>query len=102
MANPLFNKFGNNQSFGMRSGGNNGILGLINQYRQIQNDPGRILDILLNSGKINQQQYNDLQSVRNNPQQIINYLSMNGNVNQLNQASQMANQVMSQLNKGGV
>ena len=53
MANPLFNKFGNNQSFGMRSGGNNGILGLISQYRQIQNDPGKILDILLNSGKIN-------------------------------------------------
>ena len=55
MANPLFNKFNNQSSFG---GG--GIWNIINQYRQIQNDPGKILDVLLNNGKINQQQYNDL------------------------------------------
>lgn len=98
MANPLFNKFNNQSSFG---GG--GIWNVINQYRQIQNDPGKILDVLLNNGKINQQQYNDLQPIRNNPQQIINYLSRNGsNANQLNQASQFANQIAGQINRGGV
>ena len=66
MANPLFNRFGNNTQ--RNNTGNNGLLNILNQYKQIQNDPGKILDILLNNGKISQQQYNDLQPMRNNPQ----------------------------------
>ena len=89
MANPLFNRFGNNTQ--RNNTGNNGLLNILNQYKQIQNDPGKILDILLNNGKISQQQYNDLQPMRNNPQQIVNYLSQHGNANQINQASQFAN-----------
>ena len=86
MSNPLFNRFGNNPA--PRSGG--GLLNILNQYRQIQNDPGKILDVLLNNGKINQQQYNDLQPMRNNPKQIVEYLSTHGNASQINQAQQMA------------
>ena len=85
MPNPLFNKFGNNNA--SRGGG---LLNILNQYKQIQNDPGKILDVLLNNGKINQQQYNELQPMRNDPKQIFTYLSQHGNANQLNQAQQMA------------
>lgn len=89
MANPLFNRFGNTQP----RGNGNGLLNILNQYKQIQNDPGKILDVLLNNGKINQQQYDELQPMRNNPQQIVNYLSQHGNASQINQASQMISQM---------
>ena len=89
MANPLFNRFGNNRVAGNQ---NNGLIGILNQYKQIQNDPGKILDVLLNNGKISQQQYNDLQPMRNNPQQIVNYLSQHGNADQINRASQLMQQ----------
>ena len=87
MANPLFNRFGNT-----RMNGNNGVLNILNQYRQVQNDPGKILDILLNNGKINQQQYNDLQQYRNDPKSIAQYLINTGNASQINQAQQLVNQ----------
>lgn len=89
MSNPLFSRFGNNTN---QKKSSNGLLNILNQYKQIQNDPGKILDILLSNGKINQQQYNDLQPIRNNPQQIVNYLSQHGNASQINQASQMMSQ----------
>ena len=72
--------------------GNNGVLNILNQYRQVQNDPGKILDILLNNGKINQQQYNDLQQYRNDPKSIAQYLINTGNASQINQAQQLVNQ----------
>ena len=95
MINPLFNRFGgtykpNNQTGGINNSGS-GIINALRQYRQLQNDPGAILDILLQNGKINQQQYNELQPMRNNPQQIVNYLAQHGNSSQINQAKQMAN-----------
>lgn len=98
MSNPLFNRFGGNQYQAQPPRGN-GMLGLLSQFRQLQNDPGKILDVLLGSGKINQQQYNELQPVRNNPQQILNYLASHGNSTQINQATQMASQLANQLNK---
>ena len=53
MPNPLFNRFGN---MNQNSGGN-----ILHQLAQIKKNPSAILDILLQNGKINQQQYNDLQ-----------------------------------------
>lgn len=101
MANPLFNRFGggyqnsiNNNSSNV---GNGGLLGILRQYRQLQRDPGAILDILFQHGKINQQQYNELQPMRNNPQQIVNYLTQHGNANQINYAQQIANSATNQL-----
>lgn len=82
MGNPLFNKFGGNPIPG-NSG--NGFGNILSQFRMLQNDPGKILDILYQNGKISQQQYNELQPVRNNPQQIVNYLSQNGNENQFSE-----------------
>lgn len=89
MSNPLFNRFGNTS---MSNNSGNKLLSILSQYKQIQNDPGKILDVLLNSGKINQQQYNDLQPLRNNPKQIVEYLSRNGNANQIDQAQRIARQ----------
>lgn len=104
MSNPLFNKFGGGNYYSppqrmMPQNSGNGLINLIRQYKQIQNNPGAILDILLQNGKINQQQYNELQSVRNNPQQIFNYLSQHGNASQLNMAQQMFNSAQNGMDK---
>ena len=95
MANPLYNMLMNN-SVGMNFKPNN-VMNIISQVRQLQNNPGQILDILLQSGKINQQQYNELQPYKNNPQQIFNYLVNNGNANALKQAQQQAGQITGQI-----
>ena len=74
------NKFDNMSQFVS----NQSRLNISNQIKMIQEDSGAILDILLQNGKINQQQYAELQPYRNNPQMIFNYLSNNGNYNELN------------------
>lgn len=88
MANPLFNILGGRIN-------NSPVGNIMNQYMQLKQDPGKILDLLFQNGKINMQQYNDLQPYRNNPQAIVNYLSMNGNANQINTAENLANQLYS-------
>lgn len=90
MANPLFSRFGNQYNYQRSNNVGNNI---ISQLAQIKRNPGAILDILLQSGKINQQQYNELQPMRNNPQQIVNYLASHGNASQINQAQQIAGQI---------
>lgn len=91
MANPLFNRFGNQnnqQYYGQRNQGNN----IISQLAMLKKNPGAILDILIQNGKINQQQYNDLQQYKNNPEMIGKYLINSGKANEINQAEQTANQ----------
>lgn len=88
MANPLFNMLGGRIN-------NSPVGNIMIQYMQLKQDPGKILDLLFQNGKINMQQYNDLQPYRNNPQAIVNYLSMNGNANQINNAENLANQLYS-------
>ena len=84
--NPLFGRHGNqNQNY---SRNNNNIL---SQLAQVKNNPGYILDILLQNGKINQQQYNDLQPYKNNPEAIVKYLMNNGKGNEIRQAEQAVN-----------
>ena len=81
MSNPLYNKFGGNY----HQNGNN----IFSQLAQIKNNPGAILDILLQNGKITQTQYNELQPFSNNPQQIVNYLLQHGSANQKNQTNEI-------------
>ena len=76
MPNPLFNKFGTNN--------------ISSQIMQIKNNPGTILDILFQKGKITQQQYNDLQPYKNDPEAIVKYLINNGKSYEINQAEQLA------------
>lgn len=93
MANSLFNRFGgyipNRQA--QNNSGN-----ILNQFAQVSRNPGIILDIMLNNGKINQQQYNDLQQFRNNPEMICKYLVNNGRANEINYAQQIASNMQQQ------
>ncbi len=92
MPNPLFNRFGNimNNKPNNYSKGSGNIL---SQIAQLKKDPGCILDIMLQNGKINQQQYNELQLYRNNPEMIVKYLMNNGKANEINQAENAINQI---------
>lgn len=93
MSTSLFNRYGNNNPMPNNNGSVGGLLGVIlNQFNQVQKDPGKILDILFNNGKITQQQYNSLQPIKDNPQKIVQYLLQNGNGDQIRNASKFANQ----------
>lgn len=93
MGNPFYNRFNNMMNHNQY----NNIFGLINQAKQLEKNPGQILDILIQNGKIDQQQYNELQEYKSNPQQIFNYLINHGNAMQLNQAQQKAGPYRNQL-----
>lgn len=84
----------NNMFNNLNNGYENNIDDIMIQANQCQQNPGVILDILAQKGKINQQQYNELQQYRNNPQFIAQYLMNNnqGYANQINQIIQQLNQ----------
>lgn len=99
MANSLFRRFGNsimatNQNVNVNNVGNNvnnnqnNKSNILSQLVKLKNNPGEILDILLENGKINQQQYNDLQPYKNNPELIGRYLINNGHANEINSVKQ--------------
>lgn len=88
MPNPLFNKFGNQNQYG--SNKNN----IFTQLAYIKNNPGYILDILLQNGKINQKQYNELQPYKNNPEAIGKYLMNSGDGNELRQIERAMNHTL--------
>lgn len=95
MPNQLYNKYGNQSNY-MRPQHQNPMvaaMAILNKYRNLQNNPGIILDELLNNGKITQQQYEELQPYRNNPEAIGRYLVRHGAASQINQAQQVANQI---------
>ena len=84
--NPIFQRFGvkNNQ---------NKSNNLVSQLMSLRNNPGGILDILLQNNKIDQRQYQDLQQYKNNPQAIVQYLINNGKSVEINQAQKMADKI---------
>ena len=84
MPTSLFNRFGN---MGKRNPQNN----LVSQLMSLRSNPGGILDILLQNGKINQQQYSELQPYRNNPEAIGKYLISYGKGAEISNAEQTAN-----------
>ena len=88
MPNSLFNKFGNN---GLQRRPQNNI---VSQLMSLRSNPGGILDILLQNGKINQQQYTELQPYKNNPEAIGRYLISHGFGGAINSAEQVANKMM--------
>lgn len=59
----------------------------INQIREIQKNPSQISQMLYQSGKINQAQFEQLQGLKS-PQQIGEYL-LNNNIIQNNQLAQL-------------
>lgn len=91
MPNSLFKRFGN---IGMRQNPQRPQNNILSQLMSLRNNPGGILDILLQSGKINQQQYTELQPYRNNPEAIGKYLIRSGNGGEISEAEQQANTMM--------
>lgn len=68
MPNPLFNRFvgqGNPMSNAMQ---------VANLFRQIQNDPSKITDLLLQKGRISEEQYQEMQKFGGNPRMMVQYL----------------------------
>lgn len=88
MPNSLFNKYGNR---GMQGRPQNNIL---SQLMSLKNNPGGILDILLQNGRINQQQYTELQPYKNNPEAIGKYLINRGFGGGISNAEQTANKMV--------
>ena len=89
MPNSLFTMFGNDK--------NNMSGNILKQLAQIKRNPGAILDIMLQNGKIDYQQYNELQQYKNNPEMIVQYLMNKGKSNEINQSQQMANSMMNKI-----
>ena len=90
MPNNLYNRYGNGNTY--KNSGED----IKTQLMRLKNNPGWILDILLQRDKITQQQYNDLQKYRNDPQSIVQYLINNGKASQINQAEQLAKNSINQ------
>lgn len=90
MPNPIFARYGNNQ--------NNANNNILNQLARLKNNPGAILDILFQRGKINRQQYSDLQQYKNNPAAIVNYLVNNGKSTEISNAENIANSITNNTN----
>ena len=90
MATPLFQRYGNYQQQNQLRGN------LAYQVAMLKNNPGYILDILLQNRKINQVQYNELQPYKNDPEAIGRYLINSGKQGEINQAEQTANNMISQ------
>ena len=97
-----------NPLFGMMptmAGGMNGnpmsnMMNVLQQIRNVQQNPNQLADLLLNSGKINQQQYEQIKTFNGNPQQIGEYLMRTGTLPQ-QQVQQMYNavpQIQNELN----
>lgn len=107
---PLFNIYGNTyqnqgnapqfqsqqQMYQQNGNARNNIL---TQFMMVKNNPGAVLDIMLRNGKINQQQYNDLQQYRDDPLMMVRYLANNGKSAELNYAEQIGNQMNINNNK---
>ncbi len=84
MSSSLFQRFGNARPQNINNN-------LASQIAMLKNDPGSILDILIQKEKITQQQYNELQQYRNNPEAIARYLLNSSRGNEIQQAIQTAN-----------
>ena len=92
MANPLYNMINNAvRPTQPQPQQNNNPLNLLAQIRQIQQNPGMLLDMMLQNGKITQEQYQEMQPIKNDPQKCAQYLFNHGYANELNQAQQQVN-----------
>ena len=90
MGNSLYNEL-NGVSHSYQQPQNN-VMNIMAQLRQVQQNPGAILDIMLQKGRITQQQYQDMQSIRNNPQAVAQYLMNHGHANEIKDKINIAQQ----------
>lgn len=72
-------------------------MNLLQQIQMLKNNPSGIGQILYQNGKINQQQFGEIQKMTS-PEQITNYL-LNNNVMNNQQFNQLKNQAMQLMNQ---
>ena len=58
------------------------IMNTIQQIQKIRQNPNQLGDLLLQNGKITQQQYEEISRMNGNPQQIGQYLMQSGTMTQ--------------------
>lgn len=96
--NPLFmsmmNGVNGNPMFNM--------MNALQQIKQMQQNPNGLCDLLLQKGKITEQQYNEMKQFNGNPQMIGEYLMQNGSINRqdaTNMVSNVVPNIQNELNK---
>ena len=72
-------------------------MNLLQQIQMLKNNPSGIGQILYQNGKINQQQFGEIQKMQS-PEQITNYL-LNNNIMNNQQFNQLKNQAMQYMNQ---
>ena len=79
---------------------NNPMMNLLQQVRQIKQNPSQLAGILQQRGMINEQQARDIQQMGGNFEQIGQYLMQNGKMpTNVQQYQGQVNQVQDILNK---
>jgi len=78
---------------------NNPMMNIIQQYRQIKQNPGQLAQILQQRGMINDQQVKDIQQMGGNYEQIGQYLMNNGKMpTNVQQYQPQVDQIQNMLN----
>jgi len=99
--NPLFGGMMPGMMGGMNRSPMN-MINMIQQIRQMQQNPNGLADLLKSSGKINQQQYDEIKAFNGDAKKIGEYLIHSGSMpqQQVQQAYQnIVPQVQNELNK---
>lgn len=79
---------------------NNPMINLLQQVRQIKQNPSQLAGILQQRGMINEQQARDIQQMGGNFEQVGQYLMQNGKMpTNVQQYQGQVNQVQDMLNK---
>lgn len=79
---------------------NNPMMNILQQVRQIKQNPSQLAGILQQRGMINEQQARDIQQMGGNFEQVGQYLMQNGKMpTNVQQYQGQVNQVQDMLNK---
>ena len=80
---------------------NNPVMNILNQVRQIKQNPSQLASLLQQRGMINEQQAQDIQKMGNNYEQIGHYLMNNGKMpTNVQPHQEQVNQVQNMMQNG--
>lgn len=80
---------------------NNPVINILNQVRQIKQNPSQLASLLQQRGMINEQQAQDIQKMGNNYEQIGQYLMNNGKMpTNVQPYQEQVNQVQNMMQNG--
>lgn len=80
---------------------NNPVMNILNQVRQIKQNPSQLASLLQQRGMINEQQAQDIQKMGNNYEQIGHYLMNNGKMpTNVQPYQEQVNQVQNMMQNG--